>query len=170
MSEEAKHCIREVGLRTVKEYATMNNRVMSPADAYQVWEYVVERSGWWDPQRETVCTLFTDYQGHVDGFHLVALGDKSSASPDVGLMLRPVILAGSARVFLFHNHPGGGLEPSGADIEITRRVALACDLFDLRLIDHLIIATREETNWRWVSLRDEYPDVFEVKPEAFSNV
>ena len=161
MSKVARHCIREVGLRTVKEYPTMDTRVMSPADAYQVWAYVVERSGWWDPQRETVCTLFTDYQGHVDGFHLAALGDKSSASPDIGLMLRPVILAGSARVFLFHNHPSGSLEASPEDMVITKTVADACRLLDLCLMDHLIIGTREKAKIHpWTSLRASDESLF----------
>lgn len=43
-------------------------------------------------------------------------------------------------VILAHNHPSGTLQPSQADIQLTRRVADALNLVDIRLIDHLIIA------------------------------
>ena len=38
-----------------------------------------------------------------------------------------------------HNHPSGLAEPSQADIDITRRLKLALDLVDIRLLDHFVI-------------------------------
>lgn len=41
---------------------------------------------------------------------------------------------------LVHNHPSGAAEPSGEDLTLTRRVADAAALFDIHLLDHVIIA------------------------------
>lgn len=47
---------------------------------------------------------------------------------------------GSAGLILVHNHPSGDPTPSVADVKITRRIAAAAELMDLRLHDHLIVA------------------------------
>ena len=39
-----------------------------------------------------------------------------------------------------HNHPSGTPEASGQDKTLTERVARAAALFDIRLLDHIIIA------------------------------
>ncbi len=40
---------------------------------------------------------------------------------------------------LFHNHPGGTLTPSKADIELTKAIALAVNSCDIKVYDHFII-------------------------------
>ena len=41
---------------------------------------------------------------------------------------------------LIHNHPSGAAAPSPQDKVLTDRVAQAAALFDIRLLDHIIIA------------------------------
>lgn len=48
------------------------------------------------------------------------------------------------RMILVHNHPSGNAAPSEADRELTRRTAEAAALFDIRLLDHVIIARTGE--------------------------
>ena len=45
----------------------------------------------------------------------------------------------SAGLILAHNHPSGILRPSGADQELTKKIKKAGELFDIKLLDHLII-------------------------------
>lgn len=42
-------------------------------------------------------------------------------------------------VVLYHNHPSGEASPSGDDIAFTRRVKEALAMFDIDLIDHLVV-------------------------------
>jgi DNA repair protein RadC len=46
----------------------------------------------------------------------------------------------AAAVIFFHNHPSGNPEPSAADRAITDRLKQALALFDIRVLDHLVIA------------------------------
>lgn len=46
----------------------------------------------------------------------------------------------AAAIMLAHNHPSGVCEPSDADCRITRRIADALALFDIRVLDHIIIS------------------------------
>ena len=42
-------------------------------------------------------------------------------------------------IIIAHNHPSGDCRPSRADIEFTRSVFSALDLFNIKLLDHLIV-------------------------------
>jgi DNA repair protein RadC len=46
----------------------------------------------------------------------------------------------AASVMFAHNHPSGVLEPSSADIMLTRMLKDALALVDVRVLDHFIIA------------------------------
>ena len=46
----------------------------------------------------------------------------------------------ATRLVLVHNHPSGTAEPSAQDKQLTERIAAAASLFDIQLLDHLIIA------------------------------
>ena len=42
-------------------------------------------------------------------------------------------------IILFHNHPSGTPAPSVADINETNKLRKACDIFDISLLDHIIL-------------------------------
>ena len=43
-------------------------------------------------------------------------------------------------VILAHNHPGGSVQPSRADIEVTEKLNAALNMVAIHLIDHIIVA------------------------------
>lgn len=43
---------------------------------------------------------------------------------------------------LCHNHPSGTLEPSEADKAITKKLTLAAQSLDIKVLDHLIITEK----------------------------
>lgn len=51
-------------------------------------------------------------------------------------------------LILVHNQPSGDATPSRADIEMTHRVARACEALDLVLHDHLVIGKEQEVSFR----------------------
>ena len=46
----------------------------------------------------------------------------------------------TAMVILSHNHPGGSLEPSLADIEMTKKLMKALEVISVKIMDHIIVA------------------------------
>lgn len=46
-------------------------------------------------------------------------------------------------VILCHNHPGGSMTPSSADLASTRHLQQALEHLEIRLIDHIIVADRQ---------------------------
>jgi len=49
-----------------------------------------------------------------------------------------------------HNHPSGNLQPSDADIRVTRQVKQAGTILDIPLMDHIIL-----TEEGYLSFADE---------------
>ena len=55
---------------------------------------------------------------------------------------KEVLRYGAKSVVAYHNHPSMECEPSNLDIGITEKLRKALSLFDVRLIDHLIVGKR----------------------------
>ena len=53
--------------------------------------------------------------------------------------IRPNYLATLLAITMVHNHPSGEPEPSNEDIAITKRVVDACNLMDMKALDHIVI-------------------------------
>lgn len=69
-------------------------------------------------------------------------GIDSSTLVSVKSLVRKAILIKTSGIILFHNHPSGNLNPSNEDIAITKKIKKACELFDINVLDHIIL-TRE---------------------------
>ena len=54
-------------------------------------------------------------------------------------VIKTALYCNAAALLLAHNHPSGYLEPSHADVVITRKIQAAAELFDIRVLDHLIV-------------------------------
>ena len=54
----------------------------------------------------------------------------------------------ASALVLVHNHPSGKATPSVEDIELTRRMVKACELLDIAVHDHLIVAKQEVFSMR----------------------
>jgi len=57
-------------------------------------------------------------------------------------MLSAVLLSGSERFMLVHNHPGGDLKPSNADLDLNDAVMKAANVTGLFYEDHYILTPR----------------------------
>ncbi len=56
------------------------------------------------------------------------------------MILKMAIENLATSLILCHNHPSGNLQPSDADITITRRLKESATLMDIALLDHIIVA------------------------------
>lgn len=57
-------------------------------------------------------------------------------------VFRPALEYAAAAVILVHNHPSGHLEPSEADLAITKQLVEAGALLGIDLVDHVIVSSK----------------------------
>ncbi|MGO4821933.1 MULTISPECIES: RadC family protein [unclassified Flavobacterium] len=63
---------------------------------------------------------------------------------DVRIVFKMALELGATALILCHNHPSGTLVPSEADRQITKKLKLAGDSLEIKVLDHLIVT---ETNY-----------------------
>lgn len=90
---------------------------------------------------EEFWVILLNRKNRVIGKECVARGGVSAVLVDMRMLLKPAISRLASSIILCHNHPSGTASPSGEDRALTRRVAAAVELLDIRLIDHVIITS-----------------------------
>ncbi|CAM4348787.1 RadC family protein [Kerstersia similis] len=89
---------------------------------------------------EHCIALYLDNRLRLLACRTLSQGTTNQASVYVGEVVRSALAHHASAMILAHNHPSGSLEPSQADIELTRKAKAALALVDIKLVDHLIIA------------------------------
>ncbi|MCF0179468.1 MAG: DNA repair protein RadC [Bacteroidales bacterium] len=93
-----------------------------------------------DLDHEELWAIYTSKNGKILLKKCISEGGTDFAGADVKKILRPAIEFSASNVVLCHNHPHSSLRPSHADREMTKKTKEALALFDIRLLDHIIIA------------------------------
>lgn len=94
-------------------------------------------------KHEVFMVLFVDAQNRVITHEVMFEGTLSETAVYPREVVKKVIQHNAAAVIFAHNHPGGTLAPSQADIEITQQLKKALALIDVRVLDHLIVASNQ---------------------------
>ena len=93
-------------------------------------------------------TLNNDNQ--TTGFMKISQGGITGTVVDVRIIAKYAIDNLATGIVLAHNHPSGKLHVSDADIQITKKVNEAMKLFDVQVLDHIIL-----TETAYLSFQDE---------------
>jgi DNA repair protein RadC len=88
---------------------------------------------------EKMYVIYLNRANKVLGVNLLSTGGTSGTYCDPKLIFQGAILANASAIILSHNHPSGALKPSEADIQLTKKVKQGCGLFDMALLDHVIV-------------------------------
>lgn len=71
----------------------------------------------------------------------IASGGIDTTVADVRTIMRKLLEVGATNFAIVHNHPSGCVIPSNADKKLTEAVRDAAKLFNIRLVDHVIIGS-----------------------------
>lgn len=84
--------------------------------------------------------LLLNQGNQVLGIKSMFKGGINTCSIDVRLIMGMVLKANASALVITHNHPSGNLNASESDKRITSKIKECCELFDIRLLDHIIMA------------------------------
>lgn len=115
-------------------------KVMGPADAV-----VFARNFFGDDIDiyESCFIILTNRANKIIGWYKVSSGGLDAVIVDKKIICKVAIDALASGVILVHNHPSGDSNPSTADIKATREVRDCLKMFDMTLVDHIILASTE---------------------------
>lgn len=93
-----------------------------------------------DKQHEEFCLIGLNRKNKVIFKERISMGSMVATQVDIRKIIKMALDTRSLSLILGHNHPSGNLKPSNSDIELTKQIFKAAALFDIQLLDHIIIS------------------------------
>jgi len=88
---------------------------------------------------EKFTVLFMDTRHRVLALVVMFSGGMTEAVVDVRILIKTALDIGATTFLIAHNHPSGDPKPSAEDRAITKKIEQAARLFDIRLLDHIVV-------------------------------
>lgn len=140
--------LREFQTCLIKEHPQLyNQQITNSHDSYLLME------PYFKPYltiKEVAYAIFLNRNNKPIGIYKVSEGGLTGTVIDKILIAKTAIELLATSVILAHNHPSGTLKESRADISITKDLKAALGLFEIALLDHLIL-----TNQAYKSFADD---------------
>lgn len=133
----------EIGRRVAQARATSQSIIASDSDVVRLMEPQLGAL-----QHEECWALYLASSGRVLERMRISQGGVQATVVDCKLIIKRALELLAVQIVLVHNHPSGCTEPSAQDIALTERVSEAAKLFDIRLLDHVIISRGAHFSFR----------------------
>jgi len=104
--------------------------------------------------KESLRVILLDTRYHLLRVEEVSIGSVNESIAHPRDIFRPAIVSSAYAVIVVHNHPSGDSSPSQTDHNLTRRLAEAAELLQIKLLDHIIIGAPSEQSPGYFSFKE----------------
>ncbi len=133
----------ELGRRFALEDASSPDVIRTNDDVEKIFRHQIA-----ELPHEEFWVLYLSSANTVVGKVKVSQGGVSGTVVDYRLIVKRAIELLASGLILIHNHPSGIARPSDDDIRITQNISDGATLFDIAVLDHLIITHSESFSFR----------------------
>lgn len=134
---------QELGSRVAVMKASSYDVILSDSDVARIMQPIIGGL-----QHEECWAIYLASSGRVLERMRISQGGVQATVVDCKLIIKRALELLAVQIVLVHNHPSGNIQPSKQDIALTERVLEAAQLFDIRLLDHVIIAKGAHYSFR----------------------
>jgi len=124
----------ELGRRRRGSEVIQRKKIQSSKDVFELFQ--VELA---EKKYEGFWLLLLDRSNKIVGQEKISEGGTAGTVADPKRIFKVAIDRFASSLILCHNHPSGNVEPSQADITLTRKLIHAGTLLDIQILDHIII-------------------------------
>lgn len=103
---------------------------------------------------EECWALYLTNSGKVLDKMKISQGGVQATVVDNRLIVKRALELLATQIIIAHNHPSENAQPSQADIVLTNRIKNAAALFDITLLDHIIITRTNSYSFKKFGLLD----------------
>ena len=97
-------------------------------------------------KQEKVQTVILNSKNEILKIKNIALGGTNFVNLGMKEILSEPIKMQAPKIILVHNHPSGDATPSKQDIEFTKKLYNGAELFEIELLDHMVIGNMQYTS------------------------
>lgn len=133
----------ELGKRLMQESAQTTRKIKSPREAVQ---YVSEYFSPYlrDSKNECFIIVLLDIKNKPIKHIEISKGSVNASIVDPKDVIKEATLNSASSIILVHNHPSGETDPSEEDVKITSQIVKACELVNVKVLDHIILGKNHE--------------------------
>ncbi len=124
----------ELGRRRRAEEAVELTKITSSKMIFEVMQPIIGELA-----HEEFWIVYLNNSNKIISKSQLSKGGITGTLVDVRLVFKMALEMGATGLILCHNHPSGALTPSDADKQITRKLKLAGDSLEIKVLDHLIV-------------------------------
>jgi DNA repair protein RadC len=124
----------ELGKRLMREETKQKPRIKTLDDVINYYMPYMR-----DLKEEIFKVMLLDSRNKLLMDVTISKGSLNASIVHPREVIKTIVRESAAAVIFVHNHPSGETEPTKDDIEITKRLAAACELIEVRVLDHIII-------------------------------
>jgi DNA repair protein RadC len=84
--------------------------------------------------------LFFNRNNRLLGYKMLSMGSQVACVIETKTIFQASILMHACSIAIAHNHPSGNLQPSDSDRNLTNKLVNGLKLFDITLLDHIILS------------------------------
>ncbi len=134
---------RELGRRVALTSGSEVIKISTDADVVRLMRPQLELLSY-----EECWVLYLTSSNMIIERQRVSQGGVQATVVDHRLIVKHALELLATQLIMVHNHPSGMPRPSDADIQLTKRVKEAAALFDIKLLDHVIISKEGDYSFR----------------------
>lgn len=90
-------------------------------------------------EQEHLMAMYLNNQNQIVDERVISIGTKNRSLASPSDILRYAVRCNASSIIVAHNHPSGSVAPSGNDREFTRTIMECCKLFEIVLLDHVVV-------------------------------
>lgn len=124
----------ELGRRRKINEASVNHKITSSRDVFEVFYPLLT-----DLVHEEFWVLLLNRSNKVIEKKKISQGGITGTVTDIRLIMKFALDMLASSIILCHNHPSGNIQPSEADLQITKKLQESSSVMDIKLLDHVII-------------------------------
>jgi DNA repair protein RadC len=132
-----KEGIPEIKIRYNRSSKTFLGKVTNSKDSYDFLKKVFDKNT--IQLQESFVVLYLNRANQILGYYKHSVGGIAGTVADPRIIFATGVASASSGIILSHNHPSGNLNPSQADIELTRKIKEGGKLLEIQLLDHVIV-------------------------------
>lgn len=90
-------------------------------------------------EQEHLMAIYLNNQNQIVDERVISIETRNRSLASPSDILRYALRCNASSIIVAHNHPSGSVTPSGNDRDFTRAIMECCKLFEIVLLDHVVV-------------------------------
>ena len=135
--------VQKLGISLVREADVITDTITSSKDSANVLREFYNELPGKTGYVESFHVMGLNRANKILGIVQISIGGRSGTIVDASVVFTAALLMGCSSIILCHNHPSGNLNPSDADLKLTKKLTKGGELLDIAVLDHIILTATD---------------------------